>query len=118
MPQIASFWSRPGERFLYLICENTDNRLAAATVAKRVNLAKQVFRAAVRWGWLARSPFDGLRAGSQSNPAWDRSIRLETIRDMLDAYPSIEWRLLVALAGLAGLRCQSEIGAVTSADVN
>jgi integrase len=118
MAQIASFWSRPGERFLYFICENADNRLAAATVAKRVNLAKQVFRAAVRWGWLDGSPFDGLRAGSQSNPAWDRSIRLETIRDILDACPSIEWRLLVALARLAGLRCPSEIGAVTWADVN
>ena len=95
-----------------------DNRLAAATVAKRVNLAKQVFRTAVRWGWLERSPFDGLRAGSQSNPARARYIRLETVQDILDACPSIEWRLLVALARLAGLRCPSEIGAVTWADVN
>jgi len=95
-----------------------DNRLAAATVAKRVNLAKQVFRAAVRWGWLDKSPFDGLRAGSQSNPARARYIRLETIQDILDACPSIEWRLLVALARLGGLRCPSEIGVVTWADVN
>ena len=43
---------------------------------------------------------------------------METIQDILDACPSIEWRLLVALARLAGLRCPSEIGAVTWADVN
>jgi integrase len=95
-----------------------DNRLAAPTVAKRVSVAKQVFRCAVRWGWLEKSPFDGLRPGSQANPARARYIPLETICDVLDACPSIEWRLLVALARLAGLRCPSEIGALTWADVN
>jgi integrase len=95
-----------------------DNRLARATVSKRISLAKQVFRAAVRWGWLTKSPFEGLRPGPQSNPARARYIPLETIRDVLDACPSAEWRLLVGLARLGGLRCPSEIGAVTWADVN
>jgi integrase len=95
-----------------------DNRLAAATVAKRVSLAKQVFRAAVRWGWIAKSPFDGLRPGSQSNPARARYVPLATLLAVLEACPSIEWKLLVALARLAGLRCPSEIGAVTWGDVN
>ncbi|HBB74015.1 MAG TPA: integrase, partial [Planctomycetaceae bacterium] len=42
----------------------------------------------------------------------------ETIRDILDACPSVDWRLLVALARLAGLRCPSEIGALTWGDIN
>jgi len=84
----------------------------------RISVAKQVFRCAVRWGWLKKSPFDGLRAGSQANPARARYIPLATICDVLDACPSVDWRLLVALARLAGLRCPSEIGALTWADVN
>ena len=96
----------------------SDNRLAAATVAKRVSVAKQVFKAGIRWGWLAKNPFADLRSGSQSNPARARYVSPETIRDILDACPSADWRLLVALARLAGLRCPSEIGALTWGDIN
>ncbi len=95
-----------------------DNRLSPPTVAKRVSVAKQLFRAAVRWGWIERSPFDGLKPGSQANPARARYISLDIIRDVLDACPSIDWRLIVALSRLAGLRCPSEVGALTWADVN
>jgi len=45
-------------------------------------------------------------------------IPLETIRDVLDACPSIEWKLIVALSRLAGLRCPSEFGALTWGAVN
>jgi integrase len=95
-----------------------DNRLSPPTVAKRVSVAKQVFRAAVRWGWIDKSPFDGLRPGSQANPARARYIPLETIRDVLDACQSIEWKLIVALSRMAGLRCPSEIGSLTWDAIN
>jgi integrase len=95
-----------------------DNRLSPPTIAKRVSVAKQVFRAAVRWGWIAKSPFDGLRPGSQANPARARYVPLSTILNVLDACPSIEWKLVVALARLAGLRCPSEIGSASWGDVN
>jgi len=95
-----------------------DNRLSPPTIAKRVSVAKQVFRAAVRWGWLAKSPFDGLRPGSQANPARARYVPVETILEVLDACPSIEWKLVVALSRLAGLRCPSEISTLTWGDIN
>jgi len=95
-----------------------DNRLSPPTVAKRVSVAKQVFRCAVRWGWLDKSPFDGLRPGSQANPARARYVPVETIRDVLDACPSVEWRLVVGLARYAGLRCPTEIGELTWGDIN
>ena len=95
-----------------------DNRLSPPTVAKRVSVAKQVSRCAVRWGWLATSPFEMLRPCSQANPARARYIPLDTVREVIDECPSIEWRLIVALARLAGLRCPTEIGELTWADVN
>lgn len=59
---------------------------------------------------IAKSPFDGLRPGSQANPARARSVPVEMIRDVLDQCPSVEWKLVVGLARFAGLRCPSEIG--------
>lgn len=77
-----------------------------------------MFRASVRWGWLSKSPFDGLRPGSQANPARARYIPLGTILDVLDACPSIDWKLVMALSRLAGLRCPSEVGGLTWGDIN
>jgi hypothetical protein len=59
-----------------------------------------------------------LRPGSQANPARARYITHETIADVLDACPSLDWKLVVALARHAGLRCPTEIGELTWADVN
>ncbi len=94
------------------------NRLAPATVAKRVHVAKQVFTKAVAWGWLEKNPFSALRAGSQANPARSRYVGLESIEAVLGACPGLAWRLVFALPRLAGLRCPSEVGGLTWADVD
>jgi len=96
----------------------TDNRLAPATVAKRVHVARCLFGRAVRWEWLAKNPFGILRAGSQANPARSHYVGLEVIDAVLEACPSVQWRLVVSLCRLAGLRCPSEVGALTWGDVN
>ncbi len=92
--------------------------LARATVAKRVVIAKGVFRKAVRWGLIASNPFADLRAGSQSNPDRAFYITVETIRAILAACPDDQWRAIVALSRFAGLRCPSEIVALRWGDVN
>lgn len=91
---------------------------ARATVAKRVVIAKGVFRKAVRWGYIAFSPFADLRAGSQSNPVRAYYVTLESIRSILAACPDDQWRAIVALSRFAGLRCPSEIVALRWGDVN
>ena len=96
----------------------TDNRLAPATVAKRVNVARCLFGRAVRWEWLTKNPFGILRAGSQANPARSHYVDMETIDAVLEACPNLQWRMVVALCRLAGLRCPSEVGALTWGDVN
>ena len=95
-----------------------DNRLAPATVAKRSKVAKQVFATAVRWGWLVKSPFELVRIGSNANPARSHYVPAEVIADVMDTCPGIEWRVVVALCRWGGLRCPSEVGAVTWGDVN
>ena len=96
----------------------SDNRLAPATVAKRVMVAKQVFKKAVRWNWITKSPFEDMRSGSQVNAARLFYVSTETIEAVLNACSSIEWKVIVGLCRYAGLRCPSEVGIVTWADVN
>ena len=96
----------------------TDGRLAPATVAKRVHVAKQVFGKAVAWGWLEKNPFAALRAGSQANPARAAYVSPETLEAVLEACPGVQWRLVFALPRLAGLRCPSEVGGLTWGDVD
>lgn len=92
--------------------------LARATVAKRVVIAKSVFRKAVRWGLIPSSPFADLRAGSQSNPDRAFYVTVETTRAILEACPDDQWRAIIALSRYAGLRCPSEIVALRWGDVN
>jgi integrase len=95
-----------------------DGRLAPATVAKRVHVAKQVFGKAVAWGWLGKNPFTALRAGSQANPARAAYVAPETLEAVLEACPGVQWRLVLALPRLAGLRCPSEVGGLAWSDVD
>ena len=95
-----------------------ESTLAPATVAKRVNVAKTIFRKAVRWGLIPSSPFADLRAGSQSNPERSHYVDAEATRAVLAACPDDQWRAIVALSRYAGLRCPSEVVRLTWGDVN
>ncbi|MBL8964341.1 MAG: site-specific integrase [Phycisphaeraceae bacterium] len=91
--------------------------LARATVAKRVVIAKGVFRKAVRWGYIASNPFADLRAGSQSNPDRAYYVTVETIRAILAVCPDDQWRAIIALSRFAGLRCPSEVVGLRWGDI-
>ena len=93
-------------------------RLAPATVAKRVHVARAIFKRAVRWGLIPTSPFADLRAGSQSNPDRAYYVAPESITAILAACPDDQWRAIVALSRYAGLRCPSEVVALRWGDVN
>jgi integrase len=95
-----------------------DARLAAATVAKRVHVAKAIFRKAVKWGLIGSNPFGDLRAGSQSNPERAHYVDAESVRAILAVCPDDEWRAIIALSRYGGLRCPSEVGAIKWGDVN
>ncbi len=91
---------------------------APATVAKRVFVARAIFRRAVRWRLIADSPFDGLYAGTQKNPARRRFIDVATVAKVIDAAPDARWRLLLALSRFGGLRVPSEAMGLRWSDVD
>jgi integrase len=87
-------------------------------VAKRVHVARSIFRKAVKWGVISSNPFSDLKAGSQSNPDRSYYVTPESIKAILAVCPDDEWRAIVALSRYAGLRCPSEVFGLKWGDVN
>ena len=84
-------------------------RLAVATQAKRLEVARQIFAKAIRWRMIDQNPFDGIRGGSKVNVSrWRYVTRPETAA-IVAACPSPEWQAIVALARYGGLRVPSEL---------
>ena len=94
-----------------------DEGLSPATVAKRVYVARAIFRKAVKWGMVAASPFEDLPAGSQQNPDRSFYVSADVIDAVLDRCPGVFWRLVIALGRYAGLRIPSEVAGLTWDDV-
>lgn len=95
-----------------------ESKLAPATVAKRVHIAKAIFRKAVKWKMLESSPFGDLRAGSQCNPERSFYVPVEAVRSIMEACPDDHWRAIIGLSRFAGLRCPSEVTLLRWGDVN
>jgi integrase len=92
--------------------------LAPAYVARLTKYGKQFMHEAKRLGLIRKSPFEGIKAGSMSNPNRNYFLSLEDTDKILQACPNAEWRLIVSLARFGGLRCPSEIAALTWPDID
>jgi integrase len=94
-----------------------DEGLSSATVAKRVYVARAIFRKAVKWNMMPANPFEDLPAGSQQNPDRSFYVSEEMIAAVLEQCPGVFWRLVIALGRYAGLRIPSEVATLTWDDV-
>jgi integrase len=91
---------------------------AINSVAKYVQTTKMVFDWAVDHDWLTKNPGKKIPNGKIVNRDKDRMISMEEYAKLLDACPNQEWRTIVALARIGGLRCPSELQQLRWADVN
>lgn len=92
--------------------------LALNTARRRTGRAKQMFAYAVRKRIIPANPFAGVKVATGGNPDRQEYVPVEKIQTAIEACPSAEWRLIVALSRYAGLRCPSEHLALTWADIN
>ena len=81
-----------------------ESGFSTATVAGTIAKAKAVFSWAVKQGWLEKSPLDGVGKGSYRNEEKDRIVTREEYRKLLDASICQEWRVIITLARICGLR--------------
>lgn len=91
---------------------------AQAKIARDVGIARMFFRKAVRWEMISANPFDGVKAGAQTNRDRLTYLTLDDTRKLIDAAPDADWRCIIALARYGGLRCPSEVLGVRWADVD
>ncbi|MHC4406129.1 MAG: TIR domain-containing protein [Planctomycetota bacterium] len=99
---------------LYLVGEG----LAASTIAKRLQRARQMFAAMKRRKLIEENPFAEVRHQDGDASERQRSIDGEQTAKLLEAAPDWIWRTIIALARYGGLRCPSEVLSLKWADVD
>jgi integrase len=93
-------------------------KYAPATAGRAVKRARQFFSAALRDKLVSENPLSEVKASGQPNKNRQFHVDRETIQRVIDAAPSAEWRLIIALSRFAGLRCPSEHLALRWQDVD
>ena len=96
----------------------SDEGLADNTVRRRLGIAKQFFRAAVRRKSIVENPFDGQTTTVRENRKRAYFVSRAEAEAVLDACPDAQWRLVFALCRYGGLRCPSEVLRLKWEDVN
>jgi len=96
----------------------TSAKLAESTARRRMGIAKQFIRAAVRRRLLAENPFDGQPVSARANPKRMAFVSRADTAAILKALPDAKWRLVFALARYGGLRCPSEIAGLKWSDIS
>ncbi len=91
--------------------------LSEAATKIHTGNVKTIMAEAVRRELIARSPFANLKGGVTATQN-DRYVTRDEIERVLAAAPDTEWRLLLGLARLAGLRTPSEVTPLTWDDVD
>lgn len=82
---------------------------AEATVAKDIKICKTAFNYAKKNGRLIDNPFDGIKAGNEHNPDGQQIIDISTYETLSEYCPDSQWRVILALARIGGLRLPSEL---------
>lgn len=103
------------ERWLHAAkrLDGCKKKLSPATIQKNLSKSKQVFSDAVEREILPKNPFASIKPKNLVDATRQAYIDVETIEKVIDACPDSQWRLIVALARFGGLRCPSEVLALT-----
>tara|TARA_R110002072_G_scaffold42064_13_gene118247 strand:- start:29837 stop:31195 length:1359 start_codon:yes stop_codon:yes gene_type:complete len=91
---------------------------APAKIARDVSVARMFFKQAVRWSMIPSNPFEGVRAGAQTNRERLYYLNPEDAHKLIEAAPDADWRCIIALARFGGLRCPSEVLGVRWGDID
>ncbi len=95
----------------------TDEGQAENTLRRRCGRARQFFTAAIKSKLIDENPFDGMAVTVSGNKEKERFITEAESQEILSDCPNAEWRLIFALCRYGGLRCPSEVLALTWEDI-
>ena len=86
---------------------------AENTMRRRCGRARQFFAAAVKSKSLDENPFEGMSVTVSGSADKERFVTEEEAQKILKACPDLQWRLIFSLCRYGGLRCPSEVLALT-----
>jgi integrase len=92
-------------------------KLSSATVGRTMKHGRQFLEHAVDSNLILRNPFSKMKMGCQKNPSRLFFVDRGTCQKVLDACPSLQWRLIFSLARFGGLRIPSELVGLQWSDV-
>ncbi len=86
---------------------------AENTIRRRCGRARQFFAAAIKAKLIEENPFDGMPVTVSGSTDKARFITEEESQKILKACPDLQWRLIFSLCRYGGMRCPSEVLALT-----
>ena len=92
--------------------EETEGQ-AENTLRRRCGRARQFFKAAIKAKLIDENPFDGMPVTVSGSKDKERFITEAESQKILKACPDLQWRLIFSLCRYGGVRCPSEILALT-----
>ena len=87
-------------------------------VANLLKVMNTVLNWAVEFEWLTKNPMDNVHRERVINREHHRLISMEEYAKLLAACPTQEWRTIMALARIGGVRCPSEIRFLRWGNIN
>ena len=86
---------------------------AENTMRRRCGRARQFFAAAIKAKLIDQNPFEGMSVTVNGSTDKERFITENEAQKILKACPDLQWRLIFSLCRYGGLRCPSEVLALT-----
>ncbi len=93
----------------YQVFLSLQEKLSDATVARDCKRCREIFDYAKKSRIIRDNPFATLKLPSQENKERMFTITPEMATKVLDACPSLEWKLIFAMARYGGIRMPSEL---------
>jgi len=93
----------------YQVFLSVQEKLSDATVARDCKRCREIFEYAKKSRIIKENPFASLKLPSQENKERMFTITTEMATKVLDACPSLEWKLIFAMARYGGIRMPSEL---------
>lgn len=89
-----------------------ERELGKNTRGRHVGRARQFFNRAIDQDILTENPFHGISAAVNADVGKFCFITQEAYAALMDACPDHDWRMIIALARIGGLRCPCEVLAI------
>jgi integrase len=93
----------------YQVFLSVQENLSDATIARDCKRCREIFEYAKKSRIINDNPFASLKLPSQENKERMFTVTPEMAAKVLDACPSLEWKLIFAMARYGGIRMPSEL---------